>query len=302
MALPLGIVLPMVEQPPVGGAPSWADMLSIAQFGESVGADTVFLADEILWRDPDWPEPRGWWDCLTLAGALAASTSTIKIGTWVLSALQHQPGMFVRAAETLDEISGGRFVLGIGAGHAGGATALGFATDNAVSRYLEAVEIIVPLLRSEDPVTFEGDFHRAEEVIVRPRGPRSGRIPLMMGGHKPRTMTAAAQHADVWSAFATTSSLPEAFRDLTHQLDQICEKVGRDPASIERSVGVWVDVGDETTAESVGLGVPITGSSAEITDTLARFADVGVTRVEIAPWPPTLDAVHRLEPVIRDLT
>ena len=175
MALPLGIVLPMVEQPPVGAAPSWEDMLAMAQFGESVGADTVFLADEILWRDPDWPEPRGWWDCLTLAGALAASTSTIKIGTWVLSALQHQPGMFVRAAETLDEISGGRFVLGIGAGHAGGATDLGFATDNAVSRYLEAVEIIVPLLRSEDPVTFEGNFHRAEEVIVRPRGPRSGR-------------------------------------------------------------------------------------------------------------------------------
>lgn len=293
----LGLVLPMLEPPPDGKAPSWADMLSVARRAEECGADTVWLADEILWRVPEWPGPSGWWDCLTLAGAVAASTDTIRVGTWVMSAAQHQPGMVVRAAEALDEISGGRFVLGLGSGHAGGATAIGFDTDKPVSRYLEALEIIVPLLHGEDPVTFQGEFHVADGLVVRPRGPRTGRIPLMMGGHGPRTMSAAARHADIWSAFATTSSLPDAFRGMTHSLDQICDDVGRDPASLQRSVGVFVDVGAEPSAEQVGLGVPITGSVTEIWETVASFTDVGVTRVEIMPWPPTLESVDLLAPV-----
>ncbi len=178
---------------------------------------------------------------------------------------------------------------------------MGFDTDKTVSRYLEAVEIIVPLLRGEEPVTFEGQFHRADGVIVRPRGPRVGRIPLMMGGHATRTMTAAARHADAWSAYATSSSLPEAFRDMTFKLDQICDEVGRDPSSIQRSVGVIVDAGDESTAEQLGFGIPITGSPSEISQTVADFADIGVTRVEIMPWPPTLESVDRLAPLFANI-
>lgn len=301
MGLPLGLVLPMLERPVEGIAPRWTDMLAITRAAEDCGADTVWLGDEILWTDPDWPCSRGWWDCLTVAGALAAATTTIRIGSWVMSALQHKPGMVVRAAEAVDEISGGRFVLGLGAGHGGGATEMGFATDHKVARYLEALEIIVPLLRGTKPVTFEGEYYRGENLIVRPRGPRPGGIPLMMGGHATKTMTAAARHADIWSAFATTSSQPDAFRDMTHQLDQICEEVGRDPASIERSVGAVVEVGTGRAAEELGLGVPITGSIDQITETVAGFRDVGVTRVEIMPWPPTLDSVEQLEPLFAHL-
>ncbi len=297
MGFSMGLVLPMLERPVEGIAPTWTDMLAITRAAEECGADTVWLADEILWTDPDWPGSRGWWDCLTVAGALAAATTTIRIGSWVMSALQHKPGMVVRAAETLDELSGGRFVLGLGAGHAGGATEMGFPTDHKVARYLEALEIIVPLLRGTEPVTFEGEYYRSENLIVRPRGPRPGGIALMMGGHSPQTMTAAVRHADIWSAFATTSSQPDAFRDMTHRLDQICEEVGRDPASIERSVGAVVEVGTGGAAEELGFGVPITGSIDQITETVAGFRDVGVTRVEIMPWPPTLDSVEQLEPL-----
>jgi alkanesulfonate monooxygenase SsuD/methylene tetrahydromethanopterin reductase-like flavin-dependent oxidoreductase (luciferase family) len=219
-----------------------------------------------------------------------------------MSAMQHQPGMIVRAAEALDEISGGRFVLGLGAGHAGGATAFGFDTDKSVSRYLEALEIVVPLLRGDGPVTFEGERHRATDAMVRPRGPRPGRVPLMLGGHAPRTMTAAATHADTWSAFATSSSFPEAFRAMTTELDRICESIGRDPASIERSVGVIVEPGSERTAEKLGFGVPITGSVEQITDAIAGFSDVGVTRVELHPWPQTIDVLEKLAPVFENLS
>jgi alkanesulfonate monooxygenase SsuD/methylene tetrahydromethanopterin reductase-like flavin-dependent oxidoreductase (luciferase family) len=274
----------------------------MARRAEELGADTVWLADEILWRVPDWPVPVGWWDCLTMAGAVAASTTKVNVGTWVMSAVQHNPGMVVRAAESLDEISGGRFVLGLGAGHAGGATAFGFATTATVARYLEALEILVPLLRGKPAVTFEGEYHRATDAEVRPRGPRPGRVPLMMAGHAAKTMTAAATHADTWSAYATTSSLPDAFAPMTKQLDKICAAIQRDPASIGRSVGVFVEPGRSGLAAALDLGVAITGSIDQITETVAGFADVGVTRVEIHPLPHTVEALEQLAPVFAALT
>jgi alkanesulfonate monooxygenase SsuD/methylene tetrahydromethanopterin reductase-like flavin-dependent oxidoreductase (luciferase family) len=236
-----------------------------------------------------------------MAVAVAASTSSAKVGTWVMSAVHHRPGMAVRAAEALDEIAGGRFVLDLGAGHAGGATAFGFHTDKTVSGYLEALEITVPLLRGHDAVTFEGEIHRATDAIVRPRGPRPGWVPLMPGGHAPRTMIAAARHADTWSAFPTSSSYPETSRAMTAELDRICEGIGRDPASIGRSVGVIVEPGSERAAEQTGFGVPITGSVEQITDAIAGFAHVGVTRVEIHPWPQTIEVLDQLAPVFENL-
>src|SRR6185437_3523981 len=113
MGLSLGVVLPMSEFSPDGVAPRWPEMLATTRLAEEIGADTIWLGDEILWRDPEGSAPlMGWWDMLAVAGALAAGTSSIRIGSWVMSAVQHQPGMIVRAAEALDEISGGRFVLG----------------------------------------------------------------------------------------------------------------------------------------------------------------------------------------------
>jgi alkanesulfonate monooxygenase SsuD/methylene tetrahydromethanopterin reductase-like flavin-dependent oxidoreductase (luciferase family) len=237
-----------------------------------------------------------------MAGAVAASTSTVNVGSWVMSAVQHKPGMIARAAESLDEISGGRFILGLGAGHGGGAAWFGFDTDRRVARYLEALEVLVPLLRGDAPVTFAGEFHRATDAQVRPRGSRAGRVPLMMGGHSPRTMTAAALHADVWSAYATMSSLPAAFAPMTEQLDRICANVDRDPRSIGRSVGVFVEPDSSGMSERLGLGLPITGSVRQIIDTIGGFADVGVTRVEIHPLPHTMDALEKLAPVYEALT
>ena len=299
--LTLGLVLTMHERPDDGAKPTWSDIRNLAILGEVIGADTLWIADEILWTVAEWPGPRGWWECWSMAGAVAASTSRASVGTWVMSAVQRNPAMIVKCAETLDEISGGRFTLGLGAGHAGGATKFGYPTDNKISRYLEALEIIVPLLRGKSDVSFDGSFHRAFNADVRPRGPRPGHIPLMMGGHSTRTMTAAVAHADTWSAYATESSLPEAFEPMTAQLDRICEEAGRDPASIGRSVGVFVEPGDEHLAEAAGFGTAITGSINHIADTIARFAEVGVTRVEVVPWPPTVGTVEKVASIFTSL-
>lgn len=297
----VGLVLPIGELLFDGVEPTWADISAQVKRAEEVGFDTVWTVDEILWRNPNWPSPRGWWECLTMTGAVAAASSTVQVGTWVISALQRNPGMVARAAETLDEISNGRFVLGLGAGHLkGGAKDLGYPEDRTIARYVEALEIIVPLLRGQT-VTFNGEFHHATDAQVRPRGPRPGKIPLMLGGHSPRTMTLAATHADIWSAYATTSSLPAAFTTMLEQLDRICEGIGRDPASLGRSVGVEVAPDAARGAEAHVPDGAITGSTDQITETLASFADIGVTRLEIVPHPSSLDTLDRLAPVLAAL-
>jgi alkanesulfonate monooxygenase SsuD/methylene tetrahydromethanopterin reductase-like flavin-dependent oxidoreductase (luciferase family) len=294
----VGLVLPLLEPPDAGHKPTWAEISHLAVMAEDIGFDTVWTTDEIIWRFDEWPDPKGWWECLTMTGAVAACTSSVKVGTWVMSALHRNPGMVVRAAETLDEISAGRFVLGLGAGHLnGGAKEFGYPPDKTVSRYAEALQVILPLLRDET-VTFEGEFHRATEAEVRPRGPRPGRIPLMLGGHSPRTMRLSAIHADIWSAFATTSSMPEAFAPLIEQLDELCNETGRDPQSIGRSVGVFVESGNSKSVEAMGFGEAISGSVEQMSDTFARFGEAGVTRVEVMPWPNTAATVEQLAPVI----
>lgn len=237
-----------------------------------------------------------------MAGAVAASTSTITVGTWVLSTLHRNPGLTAKVAETLDEIAGGRFLLGLGSGHSGvQGDAFGYPPDKVVSRYAEALKIIVALLRTGH-ADYHGVHHRATDLQHIPHGPRPGAIPIMLGGHGPRTMRLAVDHADIWSAFATGSSLPEAFGSMLNQLDGICGEAGRDPSTLGRSIGVFVETTDDHSAEEIGLGVPIAGSSTRIAETIAGFGDLGVTRVEINLWPPSPAALEAFAPVLEALT
>jgi alkanesulfonate monooxygenase SsuD/methylene tetrahydromethanopterin reductase-like flavin-dependent oxidoreductase (luciferase family) len=211
------------------------------------------------------------------------------------------PGLTAKIAETVDEISGGRFLLGLGSGHAGKqGEAFGYPLDRTIGRYEEALQIIVPLLR-EGRADFHGEFHTAVDLLARPHGPRQGRIPIMLGAHGPRTMRLAARHADIWSAYATESSLPTSFEAMLGALDEACVDVGRDPTSLGRSIGVFVEPTDESGAEAAGLGVPIRGTAAEIADTFRVFAGMGVTRLEVLLWPDIGPIVEAMAPVLAAL-
>ena len=294
----IGLVLPMLEAPADGGKPDWGSIRRMAQRAEELGFDTVWIPDELLWRVDEWPGPRGWWECVAMAGAVAASTSRVEVGTWVLSALHRNPGLTAKVAETLDEISAGRFLLGLGSGHAGRqGEAFGYPPDHTIGRFDEALQIIVPLLR-EGRADFAGQYHRAVNLEQRPRGPRPGGIPLMLGGHRERTMGLAVRYADIWSAYATDSSLPDAFEPMLTQLDAICAAQGRDPASLGRSIGVFVEPTDDHRAEASGMGIPISGSLEEIGDRLRAFDDMGVTRLELVLWPNTAAALEAVAPVL----
>ena len=297
--LKIGLVLPQFQSPRTGETPSWVTMRSMALRAEELGFDTVWVADELLWDFEEWGGPRGWWEGVAMAGALAASTSRVEIGTWVISALHRNAGLTAKVVATLDEISGGRFLFGLGSGHARkqGET-FGYPLDHTVGRYEEALQIIVPLLRA-GRVDFTGDYHRAVNLEQLPSGPRPGKVPIMLGAHQPRTMRLAVQHADIWSDFARESSLPEAFEPVLAQLDATCADLGRDPASLGRSIGVIVEPLDEHDAEALGLGVPIAGSAEEIAATVRQFAAMGVTRVELMAWPNTPASLEALAPVLQ---
>src|SRR5881227_1323005 len=178
-SLEIGLVLPMEESWTDGATPRWTEIRELAVRAEQIGFDTVWVPDELLWRPSDG-ETRGWWECVAMTGAVAAATSRVKVGTWILSALHRNPGIIAKTVETLDEISGGRFVFGLGAGHEwpGQAHAFGLPETQIFARFEEALEIIVPLIR-DGHANFEGSFHAARDLPQAPRGPRRGSIPLM---------------------------------------------------------------------------------------------------------------------------
>jgi alkanesulfonate monooxygenase SsuD/methylene tetrahydromethanopterin reductase-like flavin-dependent oxidoreductase (luciferase family) len=299
--LEVGLVLPTLEDPLRGEASSWEGIRAQAGRAEQMGFDTVWVADELLWKIPAWSGPRGSWECVAMTGAVAASTTRIKVGTWVLSALHRNPGLTAKVVETLDEISGGRFILGFGAGHAGTqGEAFGFPLDKTVGRYEEALEIIIPLLR-EGNASYEGEYHSASDLIHRPWGPRPNEIPIMLAGHGPRNIGLAVKYGDIWSAFATESSLPEAFSDMMETVNETCEEQGRDPSTLGRSVGVFVEPTDAHIGEDLGFGAPLTGSSQEIATQVRRFAEMGFTMLELVVLPNTDESVERMGEVLQIL-
>ncbi|MEO7664866.1 MAG: LLM class flavin-dependent oxidoreductase [Candidatus Limnocylindrales bacterium] len=292
----IGLVLPMGDSFIDGATVRWSAIRDLAIRAEEIGFDTVWTADELLWR-PEGGRVQGWWDCLAMTGAVAAATSRIKVGSWILSALHHNPAILAKAVETLDEISGGRFVFGLGAGHAGRqGHAFGLPEDRTVGRFEEALQIIVPLLR-EGRADFEGTFHAARDVEQRPLGPRPGRIPIMIGAKGPKMLRLAARHADIWSWFVEERSNLDEFGPRLAALEAACEDVGRDPATIGRSAGIIVEPTSVTGAAEV-LGTPIRGSTAEIADGLMAFLAGGFDHVEVVLWPPTIAALDAMAPVL----
>jgi alkanesulfonate monooxygenase SsuD/methylene tetrahydromethanopterin reductase-like flavin-dependent oxidoreductase (luciferase family) len=297
--LEIGLVLPMGESFVDGSTARWVEIRDLAVHAEAIGFDTVWVADELLWRPPDG-ETRGWWECVAMAGAVAASTSRVKVGTWVLSALHRNPAITAKAVETIDEISGGRFVLGLGSGHAGRqAHAFGLPEDHVFGRFEEAVEIIVPLLR-QGHANFEGTFHAARDLEHRPVGPRPGRIPIMMGAKGPKMLQLAVRHANVWSWYVEERSDLTEFGPRLEALLAACDAAGRDPATIGRSAGIVVEPTPITGAADV-LGVPVHGSPERIADAFRGFGRAGFTQLEVILWPPTLAALEAMAPVMQFL-
>jgi alkanesulfonate monooxygenase SsuD/methylene tetrahydromethanopterin reductase-like flavin-dependent oxidoreductase (luciferase family) len=290
----LGAVIPIIESGPGRSIPSGPDVLAQARRAEEIGFDTVWVPDELLWQ-VEGEAPRGAWDGISMVGAAAAVTKRAKVGTWVMSGLHRNPGIIAKTAETLDSISGGRFVFGLGAGHAwpGQAHAFGLPETEVWARFEEALGIIVALLR-EGRADFEGRLYAAHDLVQAPRGPRPGRIPIMLGGNGPKGRRLAVQLADIYSCYVESNASPEEVRPHIESLEAICEELGRDPASIGRSVGVYV-----TPFEPAGVrSSRLSGSAQQIRDGIRAFRDAGYTQVELMYLPGTIATLDALVPVV----
>lgn len=296
--LKIGIMLPESEREMAGATAGWNDQLAMTLKTEELGFDSVWFCDHLLMKVPGH-EPQGAWEAWSMLAAFAAVTKRIELGPFVSCTAYRNPALTAKIAETVDEISGGRLILGIGSGWAEPEyKAFGFPFDHRASRFEEALKIIVPLIRTGH-VDFEGEYYSAIDCELRPRGPRPEGMPIMVGTFSgERMMKLTAQYADQWNIWAAVSGNTAATtKPLMEKMDGICESVGRDPKSLERSVAVLVDF--DNPYGRPGQNVPsLTGTPEQIADECRRYAEIGVSHIQFYPDPCTVAGIEQLAPVL----
>ncbi len=214
----------------------------MAKAAEEVGFDSIWVGDHYLYRGDDRPE-RGPWEAWTLLAGLASITERVRLGPLVACLNFHNPAVLAKTAATVDELSGGRLVVALGAGwNRTEFDAFGLPFDHRASRFEEGFEIVRRLLDGER-VTFEGRFQHARDAVLLPRPAR--RPPLMVGSTGTRVLAATLPHVDVWNTwYDWYGNTAEGFGEKVREIDEACGRAGRDPATLERSACVLVRLGD----------------------------------------------------------
>jgi probable F420-dependent oxidoreductase len=282
--LKIGLILPDTEREMGGATAGWSDLRDLARHAEALGFDSLWNADHLIYRFAG-REVQGPWECWSVMAALAAVTARVEIGPLVSCASFRNPALLAKAADTVDEISGGRLVLGLGAGwHEPEYAAFGYPFDHRVGRFAEAIAIIHPLLRT-GRVDFHGQYYQAEDCELRPRGPRREGPPIMIGSTAPRMLGLLAQYGDIWNAWAR-QSLDELAEDRA-KVDAAMEAAGRDPATVARTVSLLVDLPDATgrpSEEKPGLKPR---EPEELAAHLRTYAEAGISHVQLMLDPNT---------------
>jgi alkanesulfonate monooxygenase SsuD/methylene tetrahydromethanopterin reductase-like flavin-dependent oxidoreductase (luciferase family) len=297
--LKVGIQLPEVER-----AVGWAELRAMAELTERIGLDSVWVGDHLLYRDDGKP-PRGPWEAWSMLAALAAVTERVAIGPLVASTSFHNPAMMAKKAATIDEISGGRLILGLGAGwNRAEYDAFGFPYDHRVSRFAEAFTIIRELL-SAGRSQHHGEYFELDRAELLPRGPRPAGPPLMVGSIGERMLEITLPHVASWNAWGPWfGNDVEGYRVMHGRIDERCRAAGRDPAEVERTVALIVALpgalgrGSSVSEERFD---PIDGSAPVLAPALRAFADAGVGHVQLVLDPITLDSIAALEPTLAAL-
>jgi len=267
----------------------------MAILAEQVGFDSVWVGDHLLYRPADGP-PVGPWEAWSLLAAIAAVTDRVQIGPLVAATSFHNPAMLAKKAATVDEISDGRLIVGLGAGwNRTEYEAFGFPFDRRASRFEEAFTIIRSLLR-EGEVDFSGAFYEARECVLLPP-PRPGGPPLMVGSMGERMLRITMPHVDMWNGwFQWYGNTLEGLAPLLAKVDAACEDVGRDPAEVERTITVLVSPlaaeGRPVHGEQGAGAAAVTGEPDEIAATLGAFAEAGIDHIQLVLDPITLPAIE----------
>ncbi|CAN5756687.1 LLM class flavin-dependent oxidoreductase [soil metagenome] len=309
--LKIGMVLPVMT--------GWEVLCPLAQHAEAIGLDSLWMVDHFqvdhvanarqsgreVTPEIEAQGVEGRWECWSMLSALAVATERVELGSLVTNTGYRNPALLAKIADTVDDISKGRLILGVGAGdfeleHHN----YGFQWDNRIDRFEEALKIIRPLLRTRQ-VDFQGEHYAAHDAVLKPVGVRETGAPILIGalGHGPRMLRLTMEYADLWNAWiGYERSTPEALKPILERIDAACEKHGRDPATLERTVTVGVKLPGHAYPQRTANVEPITGSPEEIAEQLHAFAGLGISHIQIFLVPPTIEGLNYLAPAIQMLS
>jgi alkanesulfonate monooxygenase SsuD/methylene tetrahydromethanopterin reductase-like flavin-dependent oxidoreductase (luciferase family) len=283
----------------------WAELRTVARLAEEAGWDTLWVADHFAPRMPDG-SIQHFWECWAVLGALAEATSRITLGPLITPTAFRNPALLARMAATLDEISDGRLLLGLGAGaeREQGFALLGLPREQRGSMFAEALQVLVPLLR-EGHVDFAGRFYSVSDYSLNaPR--RRNSPPIWIAGRGPRMIQLAARWGDAFNLNRTLVAPEEAAAPLA-QLDAACREMGREPATILRTGYVMI------TLTTSGPRSAVHGTPDEIAARLHTFHTAGIQHLTCfidigGPSSPpnslpllTPQAIERFAPVMAAL-
>lgn len=285
----IGVILPHDDRPEQPA--SWPAVRAFARHAEDVGLDSLWVFDH-LFHESDG-ERAGMYEAWTVLTAVAAVTERVELGALVMCSPFRHPVLMAKMAATLDAVSGGRLILGMGAGwHAPEFAALGLSMDQRVGRFDEALQIVTALLRGE-VVTFEGQHHSVERAELVPAPER--RIPVLVAALRPRMLRLTARYADAWN-IAWFGAPDDRLRDVLGRFKTACDEEGRTPA-----VTVGVVLHDPTSGvDPDPADTVLSGDASVVARALDEYAELGVDHLVVLPQPrtePTLDllsAAHGL--------
>jgi F420-dependent oxidoreductase-like protein len=287
----------------------WADILEIARHAEATGWDGVWMADHFMPNADDVGGPMG--ECWTTLASLAAAVPRVRLGSLVTGNTYRHPAVLAKMAATVDQVSGGRVVLGLGAGwqeNEHRAYGIDFATTaGRLARLDEACRVIKALF-NERRASFQGEHYVLREAPLEPK-PVQPLLPLLVGGGGERvTLRIAATWADEWNIWGT----PDTFRHKSSVLDRHCEDLGRDPGAIDRSAQALLFMSDDAgwlaQVRDADVGrASIVGTPAEVADVVGQYAEAGVDELIVPDWNlvrerrhSTLDTfIHEVAPSFR---
>jgi alkanesulfonate monooxygenase SsuD/methylene tetrahydromethanopterin reductase-like flavin-dependent oxidoreductase (luciferase family) len=287
----IGIQLPEIER-----FVPWPEYQAMAVAAEQAGFDSLWLGDHLLYDKPDGA--RGPWECWTLLAAIAAVTERPLLGPLVTPTGFRGPALLAKMAGTVDEISAGRLVLGLGSGwNRREFDAFDFPFDRRVTRFAEAFAIITGLIRT-GRVDFVGDFYRAPQTELVP--PARSELPIMIGSTGPRTLAITAAEMNWWNEWwSHFGNDPDGLGPLVERVDGALRGAGRDPTEIVKSVALMVRLpgGGGRLMGAEAEAPPITGGPADIADQILRFSPL-IDHVQLVVDPITQDSIEALEPVV----
>jgi probable F420-dependent oxidoreductase len=290
----IGVTLPTSDADGIGVTPRWPGILAFARMAEQLGFDSVWLPDHLVFRLA--PEPvSGLHEAWTILSALAATTARVALGPLVLCHTFRNPGLVAKMAVAADEVSDGRFVLGVGTGwHEPEYHAFGYPFDHRVARFEEGLRIIRPLLGGES-VTFTGRYHAVREAILLP--PPARRVPLLIAARGPRMLRLTARHADAWNG--AWYGLPDdRLRASLRSLDEALVAERRDPATLTRTVGMVVRDPELTTAQG-SHPAAYSGTVDDVARALDEHAALGTDELIVWLQPKTERSLARLNEAVQ---